>query len=132
MATPNNRLAQLRQHAATRPAPQFAKEIANYWTNRCVELLHERNNLNRDDLEYLATTAAKLKDERMQACIATLIGWGDDERAELETFCAIALEVMKSASPSRLRDAALKVELRFHMRDLANAPTPAEPAAPDA
>lgn len=127
-----SRLQQLRQHAATRPAPQFAKEIANYWTNRCVELLHERNNLSRDDLEYLAITAAKLKDERMQACIATLIGWGTEDRAELETFCAIALEVMKSASPSRLRDAALKVELRFHMRNLEHAPTPTEPVAPDA
>jgi len=44
-----------------------------------------------------------------------LIGWGDDERAELETFCAIALEVMKQASPSKLREAALRVELRFLM-----------------
>ena len=132
MATPNNRLAQLRQHAATRPAPQFAKEIANYWTNRCVELLHERNNLNEDDVAYVAERIVKLKDQRLQECVGSLIGWGTEDRAELETFCAIALEVMKSASPSRLRDAALKVELRFHMRDLPNAPTPAEPAAPDA
>lgn len=110
----------LKNYASTVPAPQFAREICKYWNVRCVEMLHERNNLTRDDLEYLAETASKLKDERMKNCIATLIGWGDDERAELETFCAIALEVMKEASPSRLRNAALNVELRFRLKEIEN------------
>lgn len=38
-------------------------------------------------------------------------------RAEIEAFCAIALEVMKQASPSKLREAALRVELRFLMNN---------------
>lgn len=97
---------------------EFQLAVVMYWTQRCKELLQERNNLSRDDVEYAAMTAAKLKDQRLQACIAELIGWGDDERAELETFCAIALEVMKQASPAKLREAALRVELRYHMKDL--------------
>ena len=87
--------------------------LVNYWTGRCVELLQDRKALQRDDLEYVVQQVAKLKDERLQACIAELIGWGDEERAELETFCAIALEVMKVSSPGRLREAAQRVELRY-------------------
>ena len=88
-----------------------------FWTQRCRELLQERNNLTHDDLEYVAVTVSKLKDERLKTCIADLIGWGDDERAEMETFCAIALEAMKLSSPSRLREAALRVELRYLMKE---------------
>lgn len=97
---------------------EFQEAVVTYWTQRCREVLQERNNLQRPDLEYLVQTAAKLKDERMKECIAELVGWGDDERAELETFCAIALEVMKISSPARLREAALRVELRSLMRDV--------------
>jgi len=97
---------------------EFQLAVVMYWTQRCKELLQDRNNLSHDDLEYAAITAAKLKDQRLQTCIAELIGWGDDERAELETFCAIALEVMKQSSPAKLREAALRVELRYHMKDL--------------
>lgn len=88
-----------------------------FWTQRCRELLQERNNLTHDDLEYVAVTVSKLKDERLKTYIADLIGWGDDERAEMETFCAIALEVMKLSSPARLREAALRVELRYLMKE---------------
>ena len=35
-----------------------------------------------------------------------------DERIELETLCAIAIELIKSASPSKLREAGRIVELR--------------------
>lgn len=35
-----------------------------------------------------------------------------DERVELETLCAIAIELIKSASPSKLREAGRTVELR--------------------
>lgn len=91
---------------------EFQLATVMYWTQRCRELLHERATLPREDLEYIAEQASKFKNERLRECIASLIGWGDDERAELETFCAIALEVMKEASPSKLREAALRVELR--------------------
>lgn len=82
------------------------------------ELLRQRATLPREDLEYVVETVAKLKDERLKACIAELIGWGDEERAEIETFVAIAIEVMKKTTVSKLRDAALTVELRYHMKEL--------------
>jgi hypothetical protein len=78
-----------------------------------AELLQQRAALPREDLEYLVERVAKLKDERMQSAIAGLIGWGDEERAELETFVAIALEVMKKTNVSKLREAAQVVELRY-------------------
>jgi hypothetical protein len=99
-------------------AKQFQESVVNYWHTRCKAILQERSNLKRDDLEYVSATAAKLKDERLAGCIAELIGWGDDERAELETFCAIALEVMGKSSPSRIREAARVVELRCLMKEL--------------
>ncbi len=46
-----------------------------------IELIQQRNSLARDDLEYVVETVAKLKDERLKACVAELIGWGDEERA---------------------------------------------------
>ncbi len=91
-------------------------ELVEFWTYRTRELLQMRNNLSREDLEYLAEKAERLKDERMKGCIAELIGWGDEERAELETFCAIAIELMKSATPSRMREAARIVEMRYLMK----------------
>lgn len=96
---------------------EFQLATVMYWTQRCQELLHERGTLPREELEYLAEQASKFKNERLREGIAGLIGWGDEERAELETFCAIALEVMKQASPSKLREAALRVELRVLMND---------------
>lgn len=104
---------QAKQLASQLNVREFQLAVTTYWTQRCRELLQERGNIPREDLEYLAEQASKLKNERLKQGIAGLIGWGDDERAELETFCAIALEVMKEASPSRLRAAALKVELQF-------------------
>ncbi len=96
----------------------FQTTLVEFWTSRCKELLQGRNNLNEDDTAYVAERITKMKDQHFQECVASLIGWGTEDRAELETFCAIALEVMKASSPSRLRDAALKVELRFHMQHL--------------
>lgn len=90
---------------------QFA--VTDYWKNKCRELLQERNNLSREDLEYVAEKTAQLKDKRLADSIGTLIGWGDDDRAELETFCAISLELMKTATPSRFRDATRMVEIRY-------------------
>lgn len=61
----------------------------------------------------------------IQDQIKTAIHWADrckdilskdviepDERVELETLCAIAIELIKSASPSKLREAGRIVELR--------------------
>lgn len=83
---------------------------------RMRELLQQRAALPREDLVYLVETVARLKDERLKACVAELIGWGDDERAEIETFVAIALEVMKKTTVSKLRDAATIVELRYYAK----------------
>jgi len=80
---------------------------------RMRELLQQRSAIPREDLEYLVERVAKLKDERMQGAIAGLIGWGDEERAEIETFVAIAIEVMKKTNVSKLREAAQTVELRY-------------------
>lgn len=80
---------------------------------RMIELLQQRNALSRSDLEYVVETIAKLKDERLKACVAELIGWGDDERAEVETFVSIAIEVMKRTNVSKLRECSRLVELRY-------------------
>ncbi len=80
-------------------------------------LLRQRAALPREDLEYLVERVAKLKDDRLQQCIAELIGWGDDERAEIETFVAIAIEVMRTTTVTKLRSAARTVELRYLLRD---------------
>ena len=92
-----------------KPDAGFVAEQAN----RVKEIIQSRAALNRDDLEYVVERVAKLKDERLQQCVAELIGWGDDERAELETFVAIAIEVMKRTNISKLRECARIVELRF-------------------
>jgi hypothetical protein len=92
-----------------KPDAGFVAEQAN----RMKEIIQSRAALNRDDLEYVVERVAKLKDERLQQCVAELIGWGDDERAELETFVAIAIEVMKRTNISKLRECARIVELRF-------------------
>lgn len=85
---------------------------------RMKELVQLRGNLSRNDLEYLVEATARLKDERLKQCIAELIGWGDDERAEVETFLAIAVELMRKTNPSKLRECARLVELRYISREL--------------
>lgn len=85
---------------------------------RIKELLRERATLPREDLEYVVEAISKLRDKRLQACIAELIGWGDEERAEIETFVAIAIEVMKNTNVSKLREAARVVELRYLVKEL--------------
>ena len=85
---------------------------------RMYDLLCQRAAVPREDLEYLVERVDKLKDERMKTIVADLIGWGDEERAEIETFVAIAIEVMKMTTVSKLREAARTVELRFYAREL--------------
>lgn len=111
-------MSKWRTLAATTSTHEFQQQLKAFWTQRCRELLQERSNLTPEDLEYVVEQAHKLKDERLKGCIASLIGWGDNERAEMETFCAVALEVMGMCSPSKLREATLKVELRFLMKDM--------------
>ena len=97
------------------------KPDANFVTEqaaRMTELLQQRAALPREELEYLVERATKLKDERLQAAIAGLIGWGDEERAEIETFIAIAVEVMKRTNISKLREAAQTVELRYLTKEM--------------
>lgn len=85
-------------------------------SHRMHELLQLRGTLSGDDLAYVVEAVSKLRDERLKACVADLIGWGDDERAEVETFVAIAIEVMKKTTVSKLRDAAAIVELRYYAK----------------
>ena len=97
-----------------RPDANFVAEQAQ----RMRELLQPKGNLSVEDREYAAEKLEKLKDERLQGIFVDLIGWGDDERAEVETFVAIAIEVMKRTNVSKLRECAQIVELRHLMKDL--------------
>lgn len=103
------------------------KNFVEQQAARMRELLHQRGTLPREDLEYVVERVSKLKDQRLQACVAELIGWSDDDRAEIETFVAIAIEVMKGSTVAKLRDAALKVELRYLVKQSAELPTQQTP-----
>ncbi len=92
-------------------------EFVPKMNQRMTELLQQRHALGREDLEYVAIAIEKLKDARLRGCIADLIGWGDEERAEVETFVAIALEVFKTVNPSKLRSAARVVEIRSLIKE---------------
>jgi len=96
-----------------RPDRNFVAEQAE----RMRYLLRERASLPREELEYLVSALAKLKDERFKSCVTELIGWGDEERAEIETFVAIAIEVMKRTNVSKLRECAQIVELRYWVKN---------------
>ena len=82
-----------------------------------THLLQQRAALPREDLEYVVERVSKLKDARLQMCVAELIGWSDDTRAEIETFIAIAIELMKKASVNSLRSATRTVELRYLVKN---------------
>lgn len=103
---------ELRSQRQTLGAPDFATWLIKHYGQVLFDHLHGRANLTRDDLEYVVVKTSTMKDTRLAECIATLIGWGDEERAEIETFCAIAIEVMRHTPPSRLRQAAATVEAK--------------------
>lgn len=42
----------------------------------------------------------------------------EDAHEDLQTFCAIAIELMKSATPYKLREAARNVEIRHRTKEL--------------
>ena len=92
------------------------KAFVRMQAERMTHLIQQRAALPREDLEYLVERVAKLKDVRLQMCVAELVGWSDDTRAEIETFVAIAIELMKNASVSSLRSATRIVELRYLVR----------------
>lgn len=95
---------------------EYFDALLVYYTNRSTAIVRGRGNLPREDLEYVVQAAAKLKDKRLQEGVAELIGWGDEERSELETLLAIGFEAMKLCSPSRLREAAMRVSLKYYMK----------------
>jgi hypothetical protein len=102
-----------------RPVPDAS--FVEQQSQRLQLLLRERAALSEEDLGYLVERVDKMRDERLKSCVAGLIGWGDDERAEIETFVAIALEVMKHTNVSKLREAARLVHLRVLTKELTNA-----------
>jgi hypothetical protein len=97
-----------------KPDKHFVEEQAS----RMRELLQMRAALPEDDMTYLVEKVERMKDERLKSCIAQLIGWGDDERAEVETFVAIAIEVMKRTNIGKLRDCARIVEMKFYVKEM--------------
>lgn len=99
---------------------EYFDALLKHYAGRATWLVQCKGNLERDDLEYLMVTASKLKDERLKQCIAELVGWGDEERAELETLLALGFEAMKLCSPSRLREAAMRVSLKYHLKEINN------------
>lgn len=94
---------------------RMPQDVVAQMEARMKEIVQMRANIPREDLEYLVSAVDKLKDERLKSCVAGLIGWGDDERAELETFLAVALEIMRKTNPSKLREATRLVEMRFYV-----------------
>lgn len=86
-----------------------------FWTERCQELLQQKGDLTDDDKLYLSETLDRMRDEKLKGIFANLLGWGDDERAEMQTFCAIALEVMSMVSSKVVSDAAKRVEARYYL-----------------
>ena len=99
-----------------KPDKHFVEEQAR----RMNELLKMRGSLPEDDMAYLVEKIERMKDERLKACVTALIGWGDEERAEVETFVAIALEVMKRTNVSKLRECARIVELKYYVKERAD------------
>ena len=94
------------------------KHFVEEQTRRMRELLQMRAALPQEDLEYLVEKVERMKDERLKSCVAALIGWGDDERAEVETFVAIAIEVMRRTNVGKLRECARIVEMKFYMKEM--------------
>ena len=64
-------------------------------------------------------TVTKYQQEKINECAEMLLrDLPQDASPELQTFCAIAVELMRSASPSKLRDAARLVEMRHMTKEL--------------
>lgn len=110
----------MREYVIRSNGPVRTKPDADFVAQQSLrmrELLQQRAALPREDLEYVVERVSKLKDQRLQECIAEMIGWSDDDRAEIETFIAVALEVMKRTNVSKLRECARIVELRYYVKE---------------
>ena len=97
-----------------KPDKHFVEEQAQ----RMRELLQMRAALPEEDMAYLVEKIERMKDERLKSCVTALIGWGDDERAEVETFVAIAIEVMKRTNVGKLRECARIIEMKYYMKEM--------------
>jgi hypothetical protein len=64
----------------------YHKELYSHLNARCVELLQRRNT------------------------------WTEEESAEMQTVFAVLLKIFKAASPSKIREAAMGVEIKHHMK----------------
>lgn len=86
-----------------RPGPQ-TKELAKVWRQRLTELLMVRACVSDDDLVYLIDKTNKLNDEKLKDIIGNLIGWGSDEREEIQSICAIMLRVVEKSTAAKVRE----------------------------
>lgn len=87
------------------------------------EVLRYKGDLTEDEKTYLMSKLENMRDEKLKSIITGLIGWGDEERGEIETFVAISIEVLKLSTPSKIREAARIVELRSVLHNLAPNPS---------
>lgn len=92
--------------------------LANYLSARCTELLRHKGDLTDDEKAYLFDKLETMKDEKLKSIITGLVGWGDDERAELETTISVLLQVMRTATPKQIRSAAMTVEYQSLMKQI--------------
>ena len=72
---------------------EYFKALLEYYSNRSTAITRGRGNLSREDLEYVAQAAEKLKDKRLQECIAELIGWATMNGLSLRRFWPSALKL---------------------------------------
>lgn len=88
------------------------------WATKVLGIVRGRNTLSREELEDCVQRASKLRDPVLQGYIANLIGWGDQDRAELIHFCMVALELMKRTRPSVVIETHKTIEIRHRMRQI--------------
>lgn len=93
------------------------------WALKVNDILLMRNTLTREELEDCVQRVSRLRDEKLQQYVATLIGWGDAERAELVVFTTMALSAMRELRPSKLREIAERIETKYllHKQENKNA-----------
>lgn len=83
-----------------------------FWANRMYELVKIKADLTEDEKAYLVEKLESMRDEKLKSIIVGLMGWGDDERAEVQTYVAVTLELLQRATPSAVKEACRIVEIR--------------------
>lgn len=86
------------------------------WTARMNALVMQRNNLTDAELQDLMQRVDKLRDDTLKGYIATLVGWGDLERAELAFFIQLAQRCMAEMRPSKLRQIVETIEIQRRIK----------------